>query len=708
MALALSTSSIDLADLSSLAGRIRALQLADLRARRVSGRHQISADGRHLIDGVPFGRPFSKRSLSSRPGITIPPRKKRRTLLPAWGRGIPDDEEDAEWEPTQDAGDQLALVPDNESSDEDGAARHDIGNTEEGSEGTESDADESGLDGEDLVGELEDLNEDLGSDAPTPEIAVHQTKGKHSLRRMPAIQENIEPALPTPPEPHPAKEKSVRFDEEKIPAPPKDASSDESDSSISESSCSDTSSDDDSDSDSSDSDSSDSDSSEDSDSDEDAYRAKRRKTNPPGRGSASTRKSNRRNKMRRRLGRLKELGALHEEADFAALRTFDDTHKGPIITPALGAKSQAKQEEQAEFEARRQKLLRDLESGGVDVDATSEKENVPPSHDVEEKPTEGGVVDQPASETADEPVKKRLDVTSFKRHLFGSLGVRTPRSKEDEEVTRKKLAGEPRQFQSQRETEETFEEAESEPEVDWQDKLILKATECVVDDIELTDPPFPFRQRWDFDAQNTIRQRKGLGKKRKRSRGRQLDGMADQAEYEDYGYADGEELNYDDNVFDGVEVDGNDEMLNYDDNAVDMEAEHDGDAADTDLPTLPDDLSSLADLVESEVKKGMIIAFKQLDMSKATNWQPRVSEYRVAETESDPEDGMFSIRLAKRDRTPREDVDDEEGERQYSGFEMPGYEDEDDDGFREVAFSDLIEPKLLRVVDPGVGNEEAS
>ncbi|RJE16551.1 hypothetical protein PHISCL_11112, partial [Aspergillus sclerotialis] len=77
---------------------------------------------------------------------------------------------------------------------------------------------------------------------------------------------------------------------------------------------------------------------------------------------------------------------------------------------------------------------------------------------------------------ADEPPKKRLDVASFKRHLFGSLGVRTPRSKEDEEVTRKKLAGEPRQFQPQQETEEAYEDAESEPEVDWQDKLILKAT----------------------------------------------------------------------------------------------------------------------------------------------------------------------------------------------------------------------------------------
>jgi hypothetical protein len=37
---------------------IRPLELADRRSRRVSGRNQISNDGRHLIDGVAFGRPF--------------------------------------------------------------------------------------------------------------------------------------------------------------------------------------------------------------------------------------------------------------------------------------------------------------------------------------------------------------------------------------------------------------------------------------------------------------------------------------------------------------------------------------------------------------------------------------------------------------------------------------------------------------------------
>lgn len=55
---------------------VRPLQTSDLRFRKVSGRHQISADGKHLIDGVAFGRPFLRRT--ERPPVRIPPRKRRR------------------------------------------------------------------------------------------------------------------------------------------------------------------------------------------------------------------------------------------------------------------------------------------------------------------------------------------------------------------------------------------------------------------------------------------------------------------------------------------------------------------------------------------------------------------------------------------------------------------------------------------------------
>ena len=52
------------------------MQTSDLRCRRLSGRHQISADGKHLIDGVAFGRPYLRRG--DRPAIKIPPRKRRK------------------------------------------------------------------------------------------------------------------------------------------------------------------------------------------------------------------------------------------------------------------------------------------------------------------------------------------------------------------------------------------------------------------------------------------------------------------------------------------------------------------------------------------------------------------------------------------------------------------------------------------------------
>ena len=58
---------------------IRPLLADDLRQRRCTGRHQISADGRHLVDGVSFGRPRLKAP-RDRPDIDIPPRKRRRVL----------------------------------------------------------------------------------------------------------------------------------------------------------------------------------------------------------------------------------------------------------------------------------------------------------------------------------------------------------------------------------------------------------------------------------------------------------------------------------------------------------------------------------------------------------------------------------------------------------------------------------------------------
>lgn len=756
---------------------IRALQISDLRARRVSGRHQISSDGRHLIDGVPFGRPYLKRSTSSRPAISIPPRKKRRTLYSSGG-GY--EEEDTEWAPVEHnvTGKELSALPDNlgEDDEEQDAdyfedyheAQPDEDEDEDTGDGTvirhpieefedarvsESDADVSEVgEPEDLTEELQGLKEDVhmsglevgGMDEEQPSRLRFTKSPAEGVDKSPSQASRITNESPRAN----LSSKSVRFERkgeqesppyhevEKSPASAKNVapevpSSDESISSdsTSDSDSNDVSSDEEEDKDESSSQSDDSTSDSDDSSSDSSSESEDEtsiletapdttKVNPPGQGSARTKKSNQRNKLRRRLSKLKEFGVLPEQADFNALREWETTNgdwnfglenNKPSVT--TGGKRQAKDQEQQEFEAKRQRLLRDLESGGVDIDIFNEKENVPSTQDVEKEP-----VVQPEEDTtmenveAAEPLKKRsLDVASTKRLLFGSLGVRTPRSKEDEEATRKKLAGKVNNFQSQRKTEEEEQQAAEESENDldenWKDKLVIRATECVFDDIELTAPPFPFEQRWDDEADAIIRKRKGWGKKRKRKQRIQIYDEPEEESWYDNGYENGYgnadyenselQLNYDDTeqqVDEGpTEMDGVEETM----------AEVPESTKDDDLPHMPDDASSIPDLVEEELKKDSIIAFKQLDMSKETNWQPRVSEYRVAEIHEVFGDGIINVQLAKRDRKQKkEDYDDDEydGPRRYSGFEMPGFEDDeqDDDGFREVAFPELIEPKLLR------------
>lgn len=445
----------------------------------------------------------------------------------------------------------------------------------------------------------------------------------------------------------------------------------------------------------------------------------------PGEGSLRTKKSNRRNKLRNRLAKLKQLGALPPEADFAALRAWESVNghwyhppdvKAPEAKDVVDTRVLEKAQE--EFEKRRLKLLRQLESGGVHVNGISDdeedEEQVPPAPPVKEnggKPTkvaeqaEAEPANEAAPEQQPEPPKRRtLDVASSRRLLLGSLGVRTPRSKEDEEATRKKLAGKINNFQSQRRPSkpDVTQEPESDVEVNWQDKLIIKATECVFDDIELSAPPFPFEQRWDSEAHEIIGQRKGWGKKRKRRRRAQVyeeEGWEEEYENGENGYSNGDvELNYDDM---DVEQTNNDEVMGDVVEAAVQVKDKRPKSPSADLPALPSDLSPVPDLVEKGIMQGSIIAFKQLDMSKATNWQPRVSEYRVAEVHEVLENGGIKVRLAKRDWIQPKHVseeDEEEGPREYSGFEMPGFEEDEmeDDGFREVTFGELIDPKLLQ------------
>ena len=478
------------------------------------------------------------------------------------------------------------------------------------------------------------------------------------------------------------------------------------------------------------SDSSDSSSSDDSSSEEDSSsdeepspKKARHSMAPPGEGSIRTKKSNNRFKLRRRLSKLKELGHLPDEADFAALRDWEEKNGGfhfvddssIMSTQARkfqtnktqASKKEKKEQEQREFEEKRRKLLNDLAKGGVDVEEASEKENVPPRLSTVSEPAAPPaappVAPEPAApeEAQDEaPEEERsnrrtLDIASSRRLLFGSLGVRTPKTKADEEATRRKLAA---QFKTHtkrpREEEPPVEDNDNQADPKWEKKLTIKAAECIFPDIKLTAPPYPFINRWDKEADTIIRERLGWNKKRKRKQRIQVyenEYEGYQEENSGYGGWDDSHVNYDEQNYEG---------LAYDDHNYEEEEYHEEQqvAALDDLPTLPEDPSSLADLLEAEAKPGAVIAFRQLDMSKETNWQPRMSEYRVAQVQQ-VDDDTIHLQLAVRDRKVKQDDSeaDEDGARVYSGFEMPGVDDDEgeDDGHRELTFAELSEPKLV-------------
>lgn len=133
----------------SLFYSIRPLQTQDLRFRKISGRHQIDADGKHLVDGVAFGRPFLRRA--DRPAIRIPPRKRRRITY---------DEED-DFDEREPINDRQVMI------------RAGFDDTDDATAGNESDDEEDFAPDEeeddDLGAELEDLQKDFDGEADADE-----------------------------------------------------------------------------------------------------------------------------------------------------------------------------------------------------------------------------------------------------------------------------------------------------------------------------------------------------------------------------------------------------------------------------------------------------------------------------------------------------------------------------------------------------------
>ena len=505
----------------------------------------------------------------------------------------------------------------------------------------------------------------------------------------------------------------------------------------------------------------------------------------PGRGQSKTRKRNERRRVTKKIKYMQSIGVLSSTAtaeDYKSWVEARDTAQDDDGLLSAVAYSQTASAAEA-FETKRNALLESILSGGIDVGRNSidkkdspeqkliEQSSPPKSQVFHAKPvaslsgtqrnvpidtdshsnvkgittTEtqppaisslqaGGALKKVFStpnmlspgilSTVSEPSRRRakLDLSSSRRLLFGSLGLRAPKNKDDETKLREKLMENIRPFSKVKANEQMDESSASTGGVEdmdesWKDNINLKAVECCYDGVKLSTPPFPFVQRWD------PQQKRGptgtdasRGKKRKRNQKHfyHEDDVEDQS-YEfvgaktdlDFPVGGGESARKETSTMDGsVQHLVNDELQN----AVDEQLMRDTNRQTTDTtqfdlngPLLPTDISSLNHLTTETALPGATVAFQKLEMSQETNWQPRVSEYRTGIITNLLTDNILKISLAPLSRPTREKLyDNKTGERLYSKFEMPDYENDELDeygGVIEMNFADMIEPRLVKAAE---------
>lgn len=322
--------------------------------------------------------------------------------------------------------------------------------------------------------------------------------------------------------------------------------------------------------------------------------------------------------------------------------------------------------------------------------ADDEEPSAPTAQEVVAADNKAAADDTSAASTP----RRRMDMGAGRRLLFGALGLKNPKSQAEEAAIRDTLMKDVKPVKNARliQEVEVEEPAADEEDSSWRDKITYRAVECCHEGVELSEPPFPFVQRWDPQQQYQP------SRKRKRK---------SQQNYDE------EEASYYDDATDGqdaAQTNGVDE-LNYDEQPNGQPNGH-VEEAEADLPVLPEDLSSLETLAQGAAKANMVITWKQLVMSKATNWQPQIKDFTGRVVADETADGIDLV-LAKRDRdTDGRQYDQETGERVYDRFEVPDMEDGDgddepeDDGARKLAWLDMTEARILSAGLPvanGVG-----
>ncbi|KAK2008245.1 hypothetical protein LZ32DRAFT_685542 [Colletotrichum eremochloae] len=447
-------------------------------------------------------------------------------------------------------------------------------------------------------------------------------------------------------------------------------------------------------------------------------------TVPPGQGLTKTQKRNARRKLAKQLAARKSMSAQGSEE--------------PSQAPATGASA-----EEASFLARKQALLNAIASDGLANPSSEESfqglsDTTP--QDREHNPGAGLVVtSQSPAGQAEASAQRRIkpNIGATRRMLMGSLGLKNPKTKADEDQIRQDLMKGVRPHTNARLAEassqhdehpQTHESVEEDPEA-WREKIAYRAVECCHDGIELSEPPFPFVQRWDPQQQvgEWFGSKNNRGGKRKRAQRNQAQFYEDgDPQVSKKRRVTGESLGV--TFWDAAEpLEEGDTTLNYDDPPdeplVTKAAAEGSQATDADdLPSLPADLTTLPDLRPGEAKLGMVVTWKQWLLSSATNWQPEVVNLtgilvRVHDEEATDLEFLLARRDREVDKTEKK-YDEETGQRVYDRFEVPDDDDDDDaddepdQGYRRLKYAELIEPKIVQLPlqDQAkvAGNEDSS
>ncbi|KAF5973849.1 hypothetical protein FBULB1_8080 [Fusarium bulbicola] len=436
---------------------------------------------------------------------------------------------------------------------------------------------------------------------------------------------------------------------------------------------------------------------------------------PPGTGLAKTQKRNARKRDAKRL---------------KAMQALEDTQSQPSVNGTAS--------EEAELLARKRALLSAVSDEQEDEPSllkdAPNKETRPMIVEVEvEEQPPAATTSQDVAPVEEEPVpaqrRHKVDMGAGRRLLLGALGLKNPKTKADEDKLRYSLMKSVKPLQNPRVQAEEVKAnddkpAEEQPDEDpeaWRKKISYRAVECGQDDIVLSEPPFPFVQRWDPQQQyGSMRKRKRASqnfnddsyyeedsqqwngdeewndnsqRKKKKNKKRKNKGGHD-------GDYDEEESRED--SFGGRGANGDEDIvLNYDDIPAKHRPEESQFTDTEDLPSLPSDVSTLPSLVLSDMKPGMVATWKQLVMSKATNWQPEMVPM-TGLILSISEDNCMHVLLAMRDREGNDkEYDEHTGQRIYAKFEAPDLdEDEEDDGRREIPWAEMSDPRLVQPAPP--------